>query len=375
MEENHETATEPRKNTKVPFGIQTEKIVFEGRSAKVKTTCIPYIILLIVILIPDAFIFYNSFKLVEKSFYPLVCGLLFAIPGFIGILMLALRKTAEFDFLQGVFYPRGRGSKEIPFSQIASIEMSIKLFQGRDDYRKTATYSLEAVLKDGTRLRILQHYDKDGMKSDAQELSARMSVPLKLKLDEPAAAASSLRLPGNQPPNRPKTITKGSIGFQTVIGLVTLVAGIIMFWFMFGKPLWLCQQSARWVECPAVVIHSELKASRGGKGGPTYRVLISYSYEVDGNRYTSDRYDFFMSRLSSNLGYNIKRKAVDDFPVGKHTTCLVNPINPSEAVICRDIFYRQFIFAIFPVILFIIGIAFLKSAISNKRLLAQAQHP
>ena len=27
MEENHETATEPRKNTKVPFGIEQEIVI------------------------------------------------------------------------------------------------------------------------------------------------------------------------------------------------------------------------------------------------------------------------------------------------------------------------------------------------------------
>ena len=58
-----------------------------------------------------------------------------------------------------------------------------------------------------------------------------------------------------------------------------------------------------------------------------------------------DRYDFFFSRsfvrsasfLGLGSGNKLTREIVGSFPPGKKIECLVNPENPSEAVVTRSI--------------------------------------
>ena len=48
---------------------------------------------------------------------------------------------------------------------------------------------------------------------------------------------------------------------------------------------------------------------------------------------------------------------VNNHPAGKKITCLVNPENPDESVISRELYYPALVFVIIPVVLFCIGIA------------------
>ncbi len=342
MNENSSYSLKDTGNSKDRVPLQSGMLVFYGRSAKVKTPIISLIILSLIILLPEAFFFFNSFRMIHNSYLPLVLSSVFLVLGLLFILLMAFKKTAEFDFMRGVFYPKGQGSDEILFSQLSCLEIT------RTVYNRHTTYNLEAVLKDGSRHRILSLSNVDRLKSDAEELSSRMSVPL--KLDESLNVGA----------NRQSQPTKGTFVFLIIFGLILLVSSGFIFWNCFGRPLWLCHQSARWIECPAVVTHSELKVSRGSKGGRAYRVIVRYKYEIDGREYTSDRYDFFMSLFASNLGYDIKRKAVDEMTVGKQVTCLVNPNKHSDAVICRDMFYGHFLFVFFPAVMLLFGILLLK---------------
>ena len=356
MNEKQDLSSQQLSNPKATVSAQVERIAFDGQSAKVKASLIVTLLPLFFFVLSGAFWIIKGLGVTPISYSMVLFGVVFCSLGMLFNMLMAFRKKPEFDFLYGVFYPKGRGAEEISFSLVASLEITpLVLDQGR---RKQTVYELDAVLKDGSRHRILRHPDLECIKSDAKELAYRMSVPLELNESSYESESHQETAPKFQ---KTAPASKKTTLVQCVLGIVLLGIGAIWLWLWFGRPLWLIQQSARWVECPAVITHSELKASRGGKGGTTYRVIINYQYEIDGRKFVSDRYDFFMSNLSSNLGYEKKRQAVDEMTVGKQVTCLVNPDDHSDAVICRDVFYSHYIFVIFPLIPLVAGFFFLKS--------------
>ena len=362
MNEKQDLSSLQPSNPQAAVSAQVERIAFDGQSAKVKASIIVTLLPLFVFVLPGAFWIIKGLGVTPVSYSMLLFGVVFSSLGILFTMFamsVAFRKKPEFDFLYGVFYPKGRGAEEISFSLVASLEIKpfLVLNQRR---RKQTVYELDAVLKDGSRHRILRHPDLKRIKSDAKELAYRMSVPLELNESSHESESHQKTVPAAQKTAPASQKTKL---VQCVLGIVLLGIGAIWLWLWFGRPLWLIQQSARWVDCPAVITHSELKASRGGKGGTTYRVIINYQYEIDGRKFVSDRYDFFMSNLSSNLGYEKKRQAVDEMTVGKQVTCLVNPEDHSDAVICRDVFYSHYVFVIFPLIPLVAGFFFLKSGV------------
>ena len=133
------------------------------------------------------------------------------------------------------------------------------------------------------------------------------------------------------------------------------VAGSFAAWMLCIKPLSGVIASGGWTPTPARIVSSHLDSSRGSKGGSTYRVNIHYEYDVNGAHYTSNRYDFFRSDMSSNVGVGTMREIVSDMTEGKEVTCLVNPANPTEAVISRAIPWFNALFMLFPLPFLFIG--------------------
>ena len=140
-----------------------------------------------------------------------------------------------------------------------------------------------------------------------------------------------------------------------VFGLIFFTAGSFACWMICIRPLsgWLA--SANWTPCDAKVISSGLERSRGSKGRTNYRIQIQYTYQFNGATYTGSRYDFFRSQVSSNIGVGTMRDIVSDMTEGKEVTCLVNPANPTEAVISRDLPVFHCLFMFFPLPFLAIG--------------------
>ncbi len=121
------------------------------------------------------------------------------------------------------------------------------------------------------------------------------------------------------------------VGF--LFGLPFLAAGLGFGWFMGGKPLVLALTSGGWPELPCVITSSEVE-SVSGSDGTTYKVDIEFRYEFEGRSYTGGSYDFSTASSSGRAG---KQKVVDRFPVGAEAECFVNPDDPEQAVLSRDI--------------------------------------
>ena len=141
----------------------------------------------------------------------------------------------------------------------------------------------------------------------------------------------------------------------------TLYFGITMvvFWIFCLAPLYQVVKSSSWVACPAVVTKSYRKMAYRG-----IKVHMCYEYLWQNQKLESNQYDFFISYHSyGDLGYRLVGKIVDSFPPGKKIECLVNPENPSEAVVTRSIPWMAW-FGILPLfILLLAGIYCVQSAV------------
>ena len=120
----------------------------------------------------------------------------------------------------------------------------------------------------------------------------------------------------------------GSVFF----GLFAL-GGLGALFATFILPVWGIVEARGWLLETCVVTSSEVAESSGSDGGSTYRVAIEYTYQVAGQSYDGDRYNF---SVGSSSGYDGKKRIVDAYPVGAEVPCFIDPHDPSRAVLNRD---------------------------------------
>ncbi len=121
------------------------------------------------------------------------------------------------------------------------------------------------------------------------------------------------------------------------------------------------QEARGWVETPATIEHLELQIHDGGEG-TTYDVDCRYSYVFSGQTFQGTRVG--LAEGSDNIGswqrttYERLRKhheGLESDPV----SCWVNPDNPQEAVLDRELRWGLFLFHLLFVVVFGgIGLAF-----------------
>ena len=159
------------------------------------------------------------------------------------------------------------------------------------------------------------------------------------------------------------------LGAIILTAIVFLAAGIILFFMILYLPLSNFYKSASWESVPAEVTASKLavKYDSGRRNNKvSYSIKIEYRYEFNGKICTGDRYDFFRSRNRYyTFGGLQMQQIVNHHPAGKKITCLVNPENPSESVISRELYYPALAFGIIPVTFLCIGISMVIYLILN----------
>ena len=111
---------------------------------------------------------------------------------------------------------------------------------------------------------------------------------------------------------------------------IFLLAGILIGYSSFLKPIMKMQFAANWPQISCEVESSRV-VSHSGKS-TTYSIEVIFRYQYKSVDYTGDKYNFIGG---SSSGYDSKAKAVRDYPPGKKTFCYVNPENPEEAVLSR----------------------------------------
>jgi hypothetical protein len=122
----------------------------------------------------------------------------------------------------------------------------------------------------------------------------------------------------------------------------TLV-GLVVGYFTVLKPILQIRRSKNFVETPCTI--KSMQRKRVHKGSV---VVVRYTYEFDGQTYTSDRYGF--------SGPADDHKAFRRQAPGTRSICFVNPDNPAEAVMSREYIKTFFINILVPLVLVVMGI-------------------
>ena len=122
-----------------------------------------------------------------------------------------------------------------------------------------------------------------------------------------------------------------SAGFFTgVLPLVTL-------------PALRALDARRWQPVPCRILHSDVHLGSTGKKGTQLDIL--YGYAVAGTGYQSNRLgpvdEFLLTRAD-------RHELLDRFPVGTTSTCYVNPGDPVEAVLTRELGPSHLVFLLAP---------------------------
>jgi hypothetical protein len=142
--------------------------------------------------------------------------------------------------------------------------------------------------------------------------------------------------PANPPhpsPSSPSTANSGR-WFLAGIGLSLVLIGGLFVWLM-GRSFLRAYEMRSWPEVPCVILSSETEERRHDENSPIeFRQNLVYSYQWDGRSYTSDRLSLRGSPWTSKP--DLKEKRADEWPLGKNTTCFVNPANPDFAVLKPD---------------------------------------
>ena len=142
----------------------------------------------------------------------------------------------------------------------------------------------------------------------------------------------------------------GRVGGSLFFG-VFFAAGCWMLYSFVFQPFWGVYRASSWQPTPCVIVSSKLEENQGDDS-TSYRIDITYKYEVAGREYRSDRFQFF--GLASNTGVAGKREIVRNHPPGKKTTCFVDPRNPTEAVIERGLTWDM-LWGFFALPFFLVG--------------------
>lgn len=129
--------------------------------------------------------------------------------------------------------------------------------------------------------------------------------------------------------------TRFGIGFCSIF----VVVGAITFYAFFLNPMMTYLDSQSWQPTPAVVEYSRVR-SHSSDDGTTYSIDILYAYRFKGKEYKSNQYTFFDF---SSSGYSGKKEVVDEYPKGESIDVLVNPGDPVEAVVLRELTAGSFV--------------------------------
>jgi hypothetical protein len=163
--------------------------------------------------------------------------------------------------------------------------------------------------------------------------------------------------------DKPKAISErhrqggsGALALRIFGAIFMLVGGGLTYGL--GILPWLeARAAADWKEVPCTITSSRVEARRGSKGSTSYSLEIQYDYVVDGQVYTSDRYNFAAASSGSRKW---RDEVAAAYREGRQTVCYVNPAEPSEAVLIRESGTSWFV--AIPAVFFVAGLLIFANA-------------
>jgi hypothetical protein len=128
-----------------------------------------------------------------------------------------------------------------------------------------------------------------------------------------------------------------------ILSLIVLAASV-WFWLTLSKTTEDQKKVWNWLQTPCVIKSVKIDVDPLSQIANFYWV-ISYEYEYDGHNYTSNKYSIV--EKNKIIGGKEKeeimkarqenRRIHEPYTVGGKVSCFVNPNNPSESVIVRQI--------------------------------------
>ena len=137
-----------------------------------------------------------------------------------------------------------------------------------------------------------------------------------------------------------------------VFGLIILIIGFAIL-CMTVIAISNSVSAKEWSIIMGKIIKSDIyELQFGGESNATFRPDIAFEYNVNGEKYISDRL-YYGVKIMSSFNWIKSRKLVEKYPVNKEVKVYFNPNKPSESVVEPGIHVDLgviFIFAIFFVI-------------------------
>lgn len=120
----------------------------------------------------------------------------------------------------------------------------------------------------------------------------------------------------------------------------------------FASTITAYREARRWVEVPAKIIRAEMMDKDTGEG-IVYWVRAEYEYDYKGQKYTGSRVSIHGG--SDNIGdfwQKAYRELRECLRTGRPFRCYVNPLQPAEAVLYRDLRWEMVVYQSFLSLIF-----------------------
>lgn len=178
-----------------------------------------------------------------------------------------------------------------------------------------------------------------------------------------------------------KSATKNGFGFLILFAIPFAAVGVGVGYRQAGEfvAYW---NMRSWVETPAKIVRAKLESHDDSDGGTTYQATAEYAYRYQGQPYTATR--VAVHGGSDNIGsfqHDAHRQLSEHQQSGQMFRCYVNPANPSEAVLFRDLRWELLgLQAVFSVVFGSVGFGMLAFGLwsvlkSREERALTVQHP
>jgi hypothetical protein len=147
-----------------------------------------------------------------------------------------------------------------------------------------------------------------------------------------------------------------------VFSFIFVIVGGATLYSLGIRPIARTIDARNWLPTPCKVLRAEIR-DHDTEDGTSYSVHILYQYELKGQTYTCDRYDFVGIPSS---GYDRKVCVVQQYQAAANPICYVNPRDPSEAVLTRG-FQANLLVGLLPLPFLAAGIGGVLGSLPPKR--------
>jgi hypothetical protein len=273
---------------------------------------------------------------------PAVIGVILAVCGVLAMVLPATR-TFIFDKARRHLFITRRSAFRRPVEEAVELKDIAGIdLERTGDGEGDAMFRVALVLTGGARRPWTNYYRSGG----AQMRAVVDIVRGFLQLEPPATPNTAVRLSLALGPAERRAST-----WFLAIGLAICV----VFLAIGGRLLWLQESRlVRYVPVDVVVDSARMAVLTDDEGDRTYRPVVSYHYEVGGERHVGQR----VTPLDISGASAWAREAIDRYAVGGTYTGYIDPEQPSESFLSRERAAFPYLFAIVPVFgLLVLGVS------------------